>query len=171
MKVLVIGATGGTGKLAIQLLLDAGHDVTALVRDPDTFTDKRDHLSVVKGEARDAESLEHAAQGQDAVLSAFGPRELGKSDLQEVFMKNLVNAMQKTGVKRLVNLSAWGATPASWPTFPFYGKFFVKTVLRHLFADRTKVTFCFGPLCQASIRSVPPSSRVRTSGGACAISY
>lgn len=138
MKVLVIGATGGTGGIAMRLLLAAGHEVTVLVRDPDAFAERHERLSVVKGEARDADSLERAIRGQDAVLSAFGPRNLGKDDLQEVFMKNLVRGMQNAGVRRLVNLSAWGSGPDSWATFPFYGKLFVKTVLRHLFADKAR---------------------------------
>jgi len=138
MKVLVIGATGGTGMIAVRLLLAAGHEVTALARDPDAFTERHERLSVVKGEARDADSLERAIRGHDAVLSAFGPRNLGKDDLQEVFMKNLVTGMQKAGVRRLANLSAWGASPESWATFPFYGKLFVKILLRHLYADKLR---------------------------------
>jgi uncharacterized protein YbjT (DUF2867 family) len=157
LKVLVIGATGGTGKIAVRLLLDAGHEVTALARAPDAFTERHGRLSVIKGEARDADSLARAARGQDAVLSAFGPRALGKDDLQEVFMKNLVTGMQTAGVKRLANLSAWGTSPDSWDTFPFYGKLFVKTLLRHLFADklRGEVTLMESDLDFVNVRPGP----------------
>src|SRR6476659_5718352 len=109
MKVLVIGATGLTGTHLVQKLLARGDDVTALVRNPSSYELKHEHLRVARGEARDLESLERACAGHDAVVSAFGPRTFKKDDIQEVFMKNLVAAMTKSGVKRLVNLSAWGA--------------------------------------------------------------
>jgi uncharacterized protein YbjT (DUF2867 family) len=137
MKVLVIGATGITGGHAIRLLLARGDAVTALARDPDALGEKHELLRVAKGEARDEGSLARAIEGQDAVLSAFGPRSLRKDDLQEVFMRNLVAAMERTNVKRLVNLSAWGAgeTRAS---LPFVGRLVLRYVLNELFADKER---------------------------------
>jgi uncharacterized protein YbjT (DUF2867 family) len=176
MKVLVIGATGATGRIAVRLLLEAGHHVTAVVRDPTAVALEHERLSVLQGDARDAASLERAARGQDAVLSAFGPRGLGKSDVQEVFMKNLVRTMRETGVKRLVNLSAWGASQTNWATFPFYGKLFVKTALRHVFEDKRRgevalmaselafVNVCPGPLSNGKsrrpLRASPDGARM-----------
>lgn len=127
MKALVIGATGSTGQLLIQDLLEKGYEVTAFVRDAAKLALQDPRLKVAQGEARDAGSLERAVQGQDVVLSAFGPRSLQADDLQEVFMRNLVAAMTKTGVKRLINLSAMGAgdsrSSLPWimrlPTLPF----------------------------------------------------
>ncbi len=110
MKVLVIGATGLTGTIAVRRLLERGDVVTAFARTPASLAMSDDRLRVAQGEARDYESLRRAVEGQDAGLSAFGPRTVfGKSDLQETFMRNLVRAMKDAGVKRLVNLSAWGA--------------------------------------------------------------
>lgn len=102
----------------IKHLLDGGHDVTAFVRDPAKFSIQHAHLKTAQGEARDLASLEKAVQGQDAVMSALGPRSLKADDLQEVFMSNLVAAMTKNGVKRVINLSAMGAGD-SFPGAPF----------------------------------------------------
>lgn len=99
MKIVVIGATGLTGKLAVQQLLLQGHEVTAFARNPADVTPAHASLRTVKGDARDLASLEAAVAGQDAVLAAFGPRSLSKDDLQEVFDRNLVAAMKKVGVK------------------------------------------------------------------------
>jgi uncharacterized protein YbjT (DUF2867 family) len=137
MKVLVIGATGLTGTHLVQKLLARGDDVTALIRNPSSYGLKHDHLRVVQGEARDAESLERACAGQDAVLSAFGPRTFKKDDLQEVFMKNLVAAMEKSGVKRLINLSAWGAGD-SYAQSGFVAKLFFALVLKNLYIDKNR---------------------------------
>jgi uncharacterized protein YbjT (DUF2867 family) len=135
MKVLVIGATGLTGSLAVQKLLDRGDEVTAFIRKD--FPLKHERLKLAQGDARDAAALERAVQGQDAVFSAFGPRSMGKDDLQEAFMRNLVAAMTKAGVKRLSNLSAWGAGE-SYPELPFVGRMVVKTLLANLFADKMR---------------------------------
>ena len=137
MKVLVIGATGLTGTHLVRKLLARGDEVTALVRHPPAYDVKHDHLRVVRGEARDLASLERACANQDAVISAFGPRTFKKDDLQETFMKNLVAAMQKTGVKRLINLSAWGAGDSIQHSTLFM-KLFFALVLKNLYADKNR---------------------------------
>jgi uncharacterized protein YbjT (DUF2867 family) len=136
MKVVVVGATGGTGKLAIDKLLAQGHDVVAVARQPSSVP-PRPRLTVVKGEARDRSSLEAALAGADAVFSALGPRGLGKSDLQEAYMRNLLAAMQQTGVKRLVNLSAWGAGD-SRANSVFVMKIIRATLLKNVFDDKDR---------------------------------
>ena len=138
MKVLVIGATGLTGQIAVRRLLERGDEVTALARDPAAITAKHDRLRAAKGEARDTGSLEQAVQGQDAVLSAFGPRAaLKKDDIQEVFMRNLVAAMKKAGVKRLSNLSAWGAGD-SYSALWIPGRVVLRIFLSSFFEDKNR---------------------------------
>jgi len=109
MKIFLIGATGGTGQQILPLLLEKGHTVTVLVRRPEAIAAKHEHLVIIPGNMRDPDMVNRAVQGKDAVISAFGPRSLKKDDIQEVMMRNLVAAMTKGGVKRLVNLSAWGS--------------------------------------------------------------
>jgi uncharacterized protein YbjT (DUF2867 family) len=137
MNVLVIGATGGTGRHAVRLLLERGHRVTAFVRTPAKVTEKNENLIVVQGEARDREGLERAMRGQAAVLCAFGPRSLKKDNLQEVLMRNLVEAMTKNGVRRIVNLSAWGAGNSYATASPAF-KLFRALVLRHVYRDKER---------------------------------
>ena len=137
MKVLVIGATGLTGTHLVRKLLARGDEVTALVRTPSSYDVKHDRLHVIQGEARDPASLERACANQDAVISAFGPRTLKKDDIQEVFMKNLVTTMEKTGVKRLINLSAWGAGDSIHHS-NWFMKLFFALVLKNLYADKNR---------------------------------
>jgi uncharacterized protein YbjT (DUF2867 family) len=136
MKVLVVGATGLTGQHATRKLLARGDQVTALARTPSAVP-AAERLRVVKGDARDADSLVRATEGQDAVLSAFGPRSLTADDLQEVFMRNLVAAMKTSGVRRLVNLSAWGAGD-SLAGSKLILKVFRATLLRHVYDDKDR---------------------------------
>jgi uncharacterized protein YbjT (DUF2867 family) len=138
MNVLVIGATGRTGRLLVKKLLRNGHNVTAMARNPADMNDHDPSVRVVEGEARNPESIERALQGQDAVLSAFGPRSFRIGDLQEAFMHNLVSAMKKQGVKRLVNLSAMGAGD-SRKEAPFLFRFVILPLfLGTVFADKNR---------------------------------
>jgi putative NADH-flavin reductase len=137
MKVLVIGATGATGKPAIQKLLARGDEVTAFARKPADVTEAHARLRTVQGDARDLASIERALEGQDAVLAAFGPRSLGRDDLQEVFARNLIAAMKKRGVKRLVNLSAWGSGDSK-PHMNFAFKLIRHTILKNVFDDKER---------------------------------
>jgi uncharacterized protein YbjT (DUF2867 family) len=136
MKVLVMGATGMTGQHAVRMLLARGDEVTAFARIPSAIA-PQPKLRVVQGEARDLGSLERAAASQDAVLSAFGPRALKKDDVQEGFMRNLIAAMKKAGVRRLVNLSAWGAGD-SYERAPLMMKLLRNTLLRNVYDDKER---------------------------------
>ncbi len=137
MKVLVIGATGATGVHAVKMLLAAGHEVTAYARNPASVTATHAKLRVSSGDARDAAALDAAMQGQEAVLCAFGPRSLEKTDIQDVLYRNIVASMKKHGVKRIVNLSAWGVGD-SVKHMSLIAKVFSKTVLRNVWPDKER---------------------------------
>src|SRR5664279_3711905 len=72
LRVLVIGATGGTGWQLIQQALTQGHQVTAFVRNPAKLQIEHANLRVVTGDVLDYASVESAMRGQSAVLSALG---------------------------------------------------------------------------------------------------
>lgn len=74
MKLLVFGATGGTGSRLVEQALQQGHEVTAFARDPAKIHVKHDNLRVVTGDVLDRDSVNAAVKGQDGVLSALGTR-------------------------------------------------------------------------------------------------
>jgi uncharacterized protein YbjT (DUF2867 family) len=137
MKILLVGATGGTGRAALPLLLAAGHDVTAYVRKLDGLAEAPTQVRRVSGDVRDGPALKAALAAQEAVFSVLGPRSLGKDDLQEVYMRNLVAGMTAQGVKRLVNLSAWGAGDSASEASLLF-KFARATLLRHIYPDKER---------------------------------
>jgi uncharacterized protein YbjT (DUF2867 family) len=137
MKILVIGATGLTGKFAVKKLLARGHHVTAFARNPSDVKETHEHLEVVQGDARDQDSLDRAVLGKDGVLVTFGPRSLEKDDLQETLSRNLLMAMKKANVKRIVELSAWGAG-SSKPQMKFVFKVIRNTFLKNMFDDKER---------------------------------
>jgi len=110
MNVLIIGATGGTGRELVKQALERGHIVTALVRKPDrarltdpTASGQRPNLRIMQGNVLDYESVSRAVQGQDAVLSALGhKRWLGPTRILSDGTKNIVKAMKAHNVSRFI---------------------------------------------------------------------
>lgn len=101
-KLLVLGATGGTGRALVEQARQRGHLVTAFVRSPEKLGEPREGVSVIRGDPRDAEALRAVLPGHDAVLSALGPSGLGPTTLVSDCARSTVKAMQATGVRRLL---------------------------------------------------------------------
>ncbi|MFL6299093.1 MAG: NAD(P)-dependent oxidoreductase [Terriglobales bacterium] len=74
MKLLIFGATGGTGRQLVDQALAQGHEVTAFVRNPAKMPTEHEKLKVVKGNVKDCHSVGAAVASQDAVFSALGVR-------------------------------------------------------------------------------------------------
>ncbi len=105
MKLIVLGATGGTGLQIVRQALERGHSVTALVRSAERLNGFKDRINVRLGDVLDPAELERTIQRHDAVLSALGPRlPISKADanLLQRFAVALTTAMPRTGVKRAV---------------------------------------------------------------------
>jgi putative NADH-flavin reductase len=128
MKIALFGASGGTGTLLTNRCLAAGHQVTALLRSPDIFP-LRDKVEVVYGDACDPHAILETVKGSDAVLSALGPRSYSREDVLERGAPNIIAAMQKTGVRRIIVLGSAGALPDSLKKQPFYRRWIIKKIL------------------------------------------
>ena len=105
MKLLVLGATGGTGLEIVRKAIEHDHSVTAFVRSPERLKSFRDRISVKEGNLLDAAELEPVIKGHDAVLSAFGPRvpiAKGDANLLRQFAVALTSSMPRAGVRRVV---------------------------------------------------------------------
>lgn len=106
MRLTVIGASGGTGTEVTRQALEAGHEVVAVVRDPSKM-----HIpgaSVFRAAIADPDDLVPAIRGSDAVVSALGPRRGEPSGVVAQGARSTLTAMGKTGVRRLVVVSASG---------------------------------------------------------------
>jgi putative NADH-flavin reductase len=105
MKLVVLGATGGTGRQIVRRGLEQGHCITAFVRSPERLKIFQDRISIKQGDLLSSSELEKVILSQDAVVSGFGPRvPISKTDaiLLQHFAVALTRAMQHTGVSRLV---------------------------------------------------------------------
>jgi putative NADH-flavin reductase len=102
MKVVVFGATGGTGRLLVEKALARGHEVAAFAREPSRFGLEHECLVRLPGDVGDPLPVEQAVAVADAVLSALGPTRSSSRDVMTVGARNIVQAMKKHGVHRLV---------------------------------------------------------------------
>ena len=104
-----MGAAGKTGREVVDQALAAGHTVTAFVRDPGKLG--RNDVAVAVGDARNVDDLRKALSGQDAVISTLGSGLNATQKLIEGSTTALLEAMASAGVKRLVMLSTFAASP------------------------------------------------------------
>ena len=137
MRLLILGATGPTGRHLVDQALAGGHDVTALVRDPLRLTATRPRLAVAPGDATDARALEGAMSAQHAVLSALGAGNSLRSEIASRAVAAVVPAMNAQGVKRIIYLSAFGVGN-TYEQASLVQRVFFRTLLRQIFADKAK---------------------------------
>ena len=110
MNIALIGATGFVGSALLQEALSRGHEVTAIVRDPEKLPPHR-HLHPRKADIYHAEEVARVVRGHDAVISAFNPG-WGNPDifnLQVKGVKAIIDGTKKAGVKRLLFVGGAGS--------------------------------------------------------------
>lgn len=122
MKILVLGASQGTGALCVKAALAKGHSVSAFSRTPSKLDVSHPALTKVAGDFHDAASVRSAVAGHDAVIICASPTSLGAiKDKPDYFSRGTrycIDAMKELGVERLVVLTAHGVGDsepvASW---------------------------------------------------------
>lgn len=102
MRLAIFGGTGKTGQHLIDHALKAGHEVVMLARTPSKVTSKSDKLRVVQGDILDAASVAETIQDADAVLSVLGPSNNKPEFTISRGMDNILSAMNKHGVRRII---------------------------------------------------------------------
>jgi putative NADH-flavin reductase len=117
MKLTIIAATGGVGQRLLEQALDAGHDVTAVVRNPGKLS-RKVHAVTTDMTAPDPAALASAVAGTDAVLSGLGPHSNSDAGIAQRGTRAIVEAMQATGVRRIVVVSAGPVSTVASPGRP-----------------------------------------------------
>ena len=144
MKILVLGATGRTGRLFTRKALEEGHSVTAYVRNPDkarALLGAHQNLTITPGALDDAERLATASVGQDVMVSTLGQKATAREFLHSTFMQEhlplIMQTVTGTGVKHCVLLSAYGVgdtvRTASLPM-----RLACKVIMHGIFTDKVK---------------------------------
>jgi putative NADH-flavin reductase len=138
MRVLILGATGGTGRGALKEAKALGHDVTVFVRDRSKLSaEEQNGTHVTTGVLpQDESALADAMRGQQAVISALGRGlSLKPESLMAQCVPVILRTMKAAGVRRLIFTSAYGLGDTRRDT-PLVGRILAGTLLRGLYADK-----------------------------------
>lgn len=102
MKLAVFGAAGRTGRQVVEQALAAEHHVTAFVRDRSRLALQHDRLQVIEGDARDAQAVEGAVAGADAVISVLALMAPEREPELSETTSTIVDVARRSGVRRIV---------------------------------------------------------------------
>jgi putative NADH-flavin reductase len=141
MKIVIFGAAGSTGRVLVEQALERGYEVTGFDRQTQALmTIQNPKLSIVQGDIFNADQVEAAIAGQDAVLCVLGVRPGVTIPVCSKGTENIIAAMQKVGVKRFICQSAFVVAAldgerreVSW-ILPLSLKLFPK--VKSMFADK-----------------------------------
>tara|TARA_R110002073_G_scaffold336006_1_gene529836 strand:+ start:62 stop:715 length:654 start_codon:yes stop_codon:yes gene_type:complete len=134
MKILILGATGRTGKLILEEALNQGYEVNCLVREPKKIKENHKNLKILKGSPEQISDLESAIKDCKAIISALNISR--KSDFPwsklrtpptflSSVMKNIISLTDKNGLERIVVCSAWGVAETE-KEIPVWFGWFIK---------------------------------------------
>lgn len=147
MKILLLGASGQTGKILCEMLLEAGHHVHALVRNPNIFRQPHENLRIFKGSPINQGDVSKALTGCDAAVSTLNvslasgfpwSKLASPKDLMSLSVSNLIAAMTEQNVQRMIIMSSSGAGETrSEPPLAFRFLIAVSN-LKHVFADHNR---------------------------------
>jgi putative NADH-flavin reductase len=133
VKLTVFGATGRTGRLVVEQALAAGHQVTALARNPAALP-TLDGLTVVQGDVLDPSAVQRAVAGGDAVISALGIANREPTRIFSEGVANMLRAMKAEEVRRIVVLSADGVEEN--PNVNIGQRLVTKLIVARIFRNR-----------------------------------
>ena len=138
-KILVLGATGGTGQLIVSQAVARGYDVTVLVRSAEKARDLRGAKFIV-GDARDETALRQALKGRDAIVSALGTAAspFRTVTLLSTATRALVSAMKAEHVSRLVCITGMGAGDSAGHGGFLFDNLIFPLLLRKVYADKDR---------------------------------
>jgi len=138
MKIAVFGATGGTGREVVKQALAAGHQVTALARNPASLDGADPGLTVIAGNVLDIEAVQQVLAGADAAVVSLGNTANNPDSVVSQGTGVILDAIaMQGGPRRLVVVSSIGVGDSK-DQVPFAFKMLMKTVLRKAMEDKER---------------------------------
>ncbi|MCR8644258.1 SDR family oxidoreductase [Paenibacillus sp. N1-5-1-14] len=141
MKLVVFGATGGTGRQIVMQALEHGHQVTVIVRNPEAMDIRHEHLTITQGDVLKPATYENILIGHDAVLSALGVSHRNPTTVYSEGVSHIVRTMESAGVRRLICLSSAGLEIPN--DTPFLQRLVIRSIIqpmyKHAYADMARM--------------------------------
>jgi len=134
-RILIFGATGGTGQELVKQALDQGNLVTAFVRTPKKMEISHHNLTVIQGNVLNYKDVLNAIDDHEVIFCNLGMPASDKSTLRADGTTNIVNAMKEKGVKRLICQTSLGYADSK-EVLPWHMKYIiVPFILKNAFRD------------------------------------
>lgn len=138
-NILIIGATGGTGRQLVAQALERGFSVTVLVRNTAKMDIEHPQLKILQGNVLDSATVDAAVQGQDAVVSALGHKQFFRpTRILSEGTRTILQAMEKHNVKRFVCETSLGIGSSAGRMGLYYTFFTIPVILPFYFWDKTR---------------------------------
>jgi putative NADH-flavin reductase len=136
MKLIIFGATGSIGRQLVNQALSEGHIVTAFAREASRVGIEHPNLRIALGDVMDPVSVENALQGHDAVLCSIGAGR--KGNVRAEGTRNIINAMEKLGIRRLICQSSLGVGDSRGNLNAFWKYLMFGLLLRPAYKDHVR---------------------------------
>ncbi|MDH5446596.1 MAG: SDR family oxidoreductase [Gammaproteobacteria bacterium] len=136
MKLIIFGASGSVGHKLVEQALAQGHQVTAFIRDKSKLQINASNLQIAVGDVLQIETVELAIKRQDAVLCVLGAGR--KGTVRSEGTRNIIQAMETTGVKRLICQSSLGVGDSRGNLNLFWKYFMFGLLLRPAYEDHAR---------------------------------
>ena len=134
-KVIIFGATGGTGQELVKQALELNYKISVFVRQPEKLKVSVENIQIFKGNVLNQEEVDLAMLGQDVVLCSLGVPANNKSILRTEGTMNIIHAMRKNAVKRLICQTSLGFGDSK-EVLPWHMKYLiVPFILKNAFRD------------------------------------
>jgi putative NADH-flavin reductase len=118
VKLVVFGAAGRLGRILVDKAIAQGHEVTAVARNPAAVA-PRAGLTICRGDVASVANVQQCISGQDAIVSAIGHRDRRAPDIYPIAAEHYLQAMERTGVRRIIVMSAFIAESEARTGFLF----------------------------------------------------
>jgi putative NADH-flavin reductase len=138
MRLLVLGATGRVGGLAVDEALTRGHQVTVLLRSPEKLREAASRVNVVRGDALDPDAVASAVARQDGVLYTIGAGNVRHTTLFSESTRILLGQMQREGARRLVCVTGVGAGETKGHGGFLYDRILYPLFTKNIYADKDR---------------------------------
>lgn len=145
MKVFLLGATGSTGWQVLKKLVEEGHDIRVLVRNPQKLDISNvslksgSQVEVIKGEVLDMEKLSESINGCDAIVSALGTgKENSYTEIYSEGGRKILAAMRFHGIKRLITITSGLIDMSDPSTDNFFLNRIIRPNFNKVYSDQTR---------------------------------
>ena len=135
-RIVIFGATGKTGRLAVHRALQGNYEITAFGRSANKLNFDQPVIKM-QGDILNEEDVSKAIASQDCVIVCLGPISLKDRVTLTKGAENIVSAMQQHNVDRVIFISAAGVGE-SWKQIPWYSKLLFRTMLKTIISEHSK---------------------------------